>query len=89
MSPFEITVATRHMLIMTLMLASPFLGVGLAIGVLVSLIQAGTRMNDLTLHFVPRFLAVILLIAIAGSWMGARMAGYFRNSAVAAVTTLE
>jgi flagellar biosynthesis protein FliQ len=88
-TPFEITIAARHMLTMTLLLVSPFLGLGLAIGVLVSLVQAGTRMNDLTLHFVPRIFAVILVIAIAGSWMGARMEGYFRDAASAAVTTLE
>ena len=77
------------MLIMTLLLVSPFLAVGLGIGVLVSLVQAGTRMNDMTLHFVPRLLAVMLMIAIAGSWIGARMIGYVQDSAAAMVTTLE
>ena len=89
MTPFEVTDAARHVLIMTLLLVSPFLGLGLAVGLLVSLFQAGTRMNDLTLHFVPRLLAMVLLLAIAGTWMGVRMANYVRNSAIEMVTTLE
>lgn len=89
MSAFEITVAARHVLVMTLLLVSPFLGIGLAVGVAISLFQAGTRMNDMTLHFVPRLLAVMLLIALAGAWLGGRMTDYVRDSAAAMVTTLE
>jgi flagellar biosynthetic protein FliQ len=88
-TPLEITLAARHVLVMTLLLVSPFLGVSLLIGVLVSLFQAGTRMNDLTLHFVPRLLALMLVIAIAGAWAGSRMTAYVRDSAAAMVTTLE
>jgi flagellar biosynthesis protein FliQ len=43
----------------------------------------------LTLHFAPRFLAIILVIAMAGAWLGARMESYVRDSAAAMVTTLE
>jgi flagellar biosynthesis protein FliQ len=88
-TPFEITVAARHVMVLTLLFVSPFLGVGLFVGVLVSLFQAGTRMNDLTLHFVPRLLAVMLMIAVVGAWIGSRMTGYVRDSAAAMVTTLE
>jgi flagellar biosynthetic protein FliP len=88
-SAFEITLAARHVLVMTLLFVSPFLGVGLAIGVLVSLFQAGTRMNDMTLHFVPRLLAVTVVIALAGAWIGSRMTSYVRDSAAAMVTTLD
>lgn len=89
MTPLEITLAARHVLVLTLLFVSPFLAVGLVVGVLVSLFQAGTRMNDLTLHFVPRLLAVMLMIAVAGAWIGMRMTGYVRDSAAAMVTTLE
>ncbi|HEX4112997.1 MAG TPA: flagellar biosynthetic protein FliQ [Stellaceae bacterium] len=89
MSAFEITVAAQHVLVLTLLFVSPFLGVGLAIGVLVSLFQAGTRMNDMTMHFVPRLLAVMLMIVLAGAWIGSRMTDYVRDSATAMVTTLE
>jgi flagellar biosynthetic protein FliQ len=89
MSAFEITIAARQVLVLTLLFVSPFLGVGLAIGVLVSLFQAGTRMNDMTLHFVPRLLAVMFMIVFAGAWIGSRMTNYVRDSAAAMVTTLD
>jgi flagellar biosynthetic protein FliQ len=88
-TPLEITLAARHVLIVTLLIVSPFLGAGLLVGVLISLFQAGTRMNDLTMHFVPRLLAIMLVIAVAGAWVGGRMTDYVRNSAAAMVTTLE
>ncbi|HXE16615.1 MAG TPA: flagellar biosynthetic protein FliQ [Stellaceae bacterium] len=89
MTPPEIMLAARHVLILTLVIVSPFLGAGLVVGLAVSLFQAGTRMNDLTLHFVPRLLAVMLVIAVAGAWFGAKMTGFARESAAAMVTTLE
>jgi flagellar biosynthetic protein FliQ len=89
MTPLEITLAARHVLVLTLIFVSPFLGAALLIGMLVSLFQAGTRMNDMTLHFVPRFLAVMFVVALAGAWMSTRMTNYVRASAVAMVTTLE
>ncbi|HEY5208133.1 MAG TPA: flagellar biosynthetic protein FliQ [Stellaceae bacterium] len=89
MSPLDITLAARHVLVLTLLFVSPFLGIGLVVGVAVSLIQAGTRMNDMTLHFVPRLLAVMLMIALAGTWVGSRMTNYFREAAAQMVTTLQ
>ena len=70
-------------------LAGPVLVVSLVVGLVVSLFQAGTRMNDLTMHFVPRLLAIMLVIAMAGAWVGGRMTDYVRNSAAAMVSTLE
>jgi flagellar biosynthetic protein FliQ len=88
-TPLEITLAARHVLVLTLLFVSPFLGAALLVGLLVSLFQAGTRMNDMTLHFVPRFLAVMFVIALAGAWMSTQMTNYVRDSAIAMVTTLE
>jgi flagellar biosynthetic protein FliQ len=89
MTPLEIVLAAQHVLSLTLLLVSPFLGAALIIGLLVSIIQAGTRMNDMTLHFVPRFLAVVLMIAVLGAWMANRMSGYVHESAAAMVSSLE
>lgn len=89
MTPVEITLAARHVMVMTLLFVSPFLGAALLVGLLVSLFQAATRMNDMTLHFVPRFLAIMLVIALAGAWMSTRMVNYVRYSAAAMVTSLE
>ena len=54
---------------LTLELSLPILGVGLAVGVLVSLFQAITQINDATLAMVPKILAIFAVVAIAGPWM--------------------
>jgi flagellar biosynthesis protein FliQ len=46
-------------------------------------------MNDLTLSFVPRFLAVLLVLYVAASWAGGRMTGYIERAAMAAQALRE
>lgn len=53
----------------TLMLAGPMLLVAMAIGILVSLIQAVTQINEATLTFIPKILAIAVVLVIAGPWM--------------------
>lgn len=50
----------------TLLMAGPLLGAALLIGLLVSLFQAATQINEMTLSFIPKILAVFLTLAIAG-----------------------
>ena len=52
-----------------LMLAGPVLLVSLLIGVLVSIIQAATQINEVTLSFVLKMAGVIVVIVVLGSWM--------------------
>lgn len=59
----------RATLLVVLKLALPILGVTLVVGILVSIFQAVTQIHELTLTFVPKILAAILVIAILGSWM--------------------
>lgn len=53
----------------TLLVASPMLIVGLIVGVVVSVFQAVTQIQEMTLVFVPKILAVMLALLIAGPWM--------------------
>jgi flagellar biosynthesis protein FliQ len=89
MTPLEIMLAAREMLIDTLLFVSPFLAASLATGIFVSLVQAGTRLNDMTLHFVPRLVAVALAIFLLAGWIGTRMIDYVERNVAATVTTLE
>ena len=73
------------MLMITLLLVSPFLLAAIAASLVVGLLQATTRMNDLTLSFVPRFLAILLVVYLAAKWATARMANYVENAAIASV----
>ncbi|MBN1164112.1 MAG: flagellar biosynthesis protein FliQ [Candidatus Krumholzibacteriota bacterium] len=59
----------RHALYVTLLVASPMLLFGLVIGVLIGLFQAVTQINEMTLVFVPKILAVSLAIVIFMPWM--------------------
>ncbi len=63
----------QNALTITLLLAAPVLISSLIIGSLVSLFQAATQINEVTLTFVPKILGVVLIIAILGSWMGQQL----------------
>lgn len=63
-----IDIATKAMMI-TVKLAAPILIVSLAVGVLVSLLQTVTQVQEVTLTFVPKLAGVALVILVAGNWM--------------------
>ena len=84
MSPAEIVTAAREMMGFVLLLATPFLLAAVVASLAIGILQAATRMNDLTLSFVPRFFAVLLVLVLAASWAGARMTAYVERAAVAA-----
>jgi flagellar biosynthetic protein FliQ len=65
---FVLTLA-RDTLTMTLMLAAPIMGVGLIIGLGVSIFQALTQIHEMTLTFVPKLIGMALVIVILGPWM--------------------
>lgn len=59
-----------------LMLAAPILLVSLLVGLLVSMFQAATQISEITLTFVPKILAVALVIALLGGWMAQQLLSY-------------
>ena len=89
MTPTEIVGAAREAMAFVLMLATPFLLAAVAASLAIGVLQAATRMNDLTLSFVPRFFAVLLVLFLAASWAGMRMAAYFEHAAMAPVVARE
>ena len=60
-------------------LASPMLAVGLIAGVLVSMFQAATQINEMTLVFVPKMLGVALALLFFFPWMLKLIIGYTQN----------
>ena len=50
-------------------LAGPLLGVALVVGVIVSLFQAVTQIQEMTLSFVPKVIGLGLVLLVAGNWM--------------------
>lgn len=59
----------REALVMVLLLSAPMLGLGLVVGILVSIFQATTQIQEPTLAFIPKIVAVFVGIAIFGPWM--------------------
>ena len=82
MSPTEIVTAAREMMGFVLMLSTPFLLAAVVASLAIGVFQAATRMNDLTLSFVPRFFAVLLALFLVATWAGARMTAYVERAAM-------
>ncbi|ANM79107.1 flagellar biosynthetic protein FliQ [Serratia marcescens] len=62
-----------------LALAAPLLLAALISGLVVSLLQAATQINEMTLSFIPKILAVVATIIIAGPWMLNLLLDYMRT----------
>ena len=62
-----------------LMVAAPILGVILVVGVLFSVLQAATQINEATLSFVPKILAAVATLAVAGPWMITQLVEYIQR----------
>ena len=60
---------TRDIFIVTLKLGGPILGVAIVVGVAISILQAVTQIQEMTLTFVPKILAIALTILVGGAWM--------------------
>ena len=79
MSPELITGYLLEAIKTALFLAAPVLVVGLVTGVLVSMFQAATQINEMTLVFVPKMLAVAIALLVFFPWMLKLIIGFTRN----------
>ena len=52
-----------------LLVSAPILGLGLLVGLIVSIVQATTQIQEPTLSFIPKIIAVSLTMLVFGSWM--------------------
>ena len=69
----------REALWMTVLVSAPLLGVALAAGLLIGVIQAATSINEMTLSFIPKLVAMLAALVIAGPWMIAFFVDYMRR----------
>lgn len=63
----------RNALLTVLLVSAPVLGLSLLVGLVVSIFQATTQINEATLSFVPKILAALLAIILFGPWMMSTM----------------
>ncbi len=66
----------RIALMQALIIAVPILGAGLVVGLLISLFQAVTQIQEQTLSFVPKIIVMILVAVVLLSWISIRMANF-------------
>ena len=69
----ELVRVAREALMLALLLSLPVLGASLVVGLVVSVLQTATQVQEQTLSFVPRLAAALLALAIAGPWIGAQL----------------
>lgn len=78
-SQMVLTVGQEAMWLL-LMVSAPILITVLVVGLLVSIFQAITQINEATLSFVPKLVASMLVFAVAGPWMLATLVDYIRRT---------
>ncbi len=69
----------RNAVEITLLISLPMLGLGLLVGLLVSIFQAVTQIQEMTLTFVPKIIAVLIGLLVAFPWMMNKMVDYTRD----------
>ncbi len=79
MSPEFVVGFGRQAIELCLMMALPMLGVGLTVGVVVSIIQAATQIQEMTLTFIPKILSMFVALLLALPWIMERMISFTRN----------
>jgi flagellar biosynthetic protein FliQ len=79
MTPETVMTIGGRALEITLMLAAPLLLVALITGLVVSAFQAATQINEMTLSFIPKLIAISVALTIAGPWMLKLLVSYTRE----------
>ena len=79
MTPEAVLEFGRVAMEMLVKVSAPVLLMALVVGLVVSLLQAVTSINEATLSFVPKLLAVLASLAIAGPWMLAVLVDWIRR----------
>ena len=63
----------REALMLTLLVSAPILGAGLVVGLVISLLQAVTQVQEQTLAFVPKIVAMVLVAILLLGWIGSQI----------------
>lgn len=79
MTPESVMTIGSQALQVTLLVGAPLLLVALVVGLIISIFQAATQINEATLSFIPKLLAVFATMILAGPWMLAQIVDYIRQ----------
>ena len=76
LSPEQATDLIRHTLVTALVVSAPMLIIGLLVGIIVSLLQAVTQIQEQTLTFIPKIVAMVAAAILLMPWIGQRLIEY-------------
>ena len=76
MTPQEVMTIGQEAIYVAVLVSAPLLLTALAVGLIISVVQAATQINEMTLSFIPKLLAIFAALVIAGPWMLSFYADY-------------
>jgi flagellar biosynthetic protein FliQ len=79
MTPEFVVEFAKQAILLTIYLSAPMLGLGLIAGLIISVFQAVTQIQEMTLTFVPKIIAVFLGLLFAAPWMLGEITSFTRN----------
>lgn len=79
MTPDSVVSLGREAIMLTLMLSMPLLGLGLIVGLTVSIFQSVTSIQEITLTFVPKIIAILTALMIFSPWMMEKITTFTRT----------
>jgi flagellar biosynthetic protein FliQ len=79
MTPETIVTIGQQALLVLLLVSAPMLLAALGVGLLVSIFQAATQINEMTLSFIPKLVAVFITMVVAGPWIMSTLLDYMRR----------
>ena len=79
MTPETVMTIGQQALLTMLLVAAPLLLAALGVGLLISVFQAATQINEMTLSFIPKLLAIFITLVIGGPWMTGVLIDYVQR----------
>ncbi len=79
MTPTAVIELGRQAIEVTLMVSAPLFLAALVTGLLISIFQAATQINEMTLSFVPKLVAIFVTLVLAGPWMITLLTDFMRR----------
>lgn len=79
MNPQTVVTLGQSALELTLLVSAPMLLAALVVGLIVSIFQAATQINEMTLSFIPKMIAIFASLLISGPWLITLMTDYMRR----------
>ena len=76
MTPETIITLGQRGMELAILISAPLLLTGLAVGVIISIFQAATQINEMTLTFVPKLMAIAAVLLLTGNWMLSRLVDF-------------